>query len=153
MGPYKGKAYISQIVYLNLLNLLSGIIHLQVLELSIIFFRDINIRTWSWSANSKEPGQTALVAKTNHFQFHQDSGLVYSAINTYMYHVLYSFGIPLDHIIFFIIYQQNYASLYHKWYLKTTLHGSYNRVINGPVTVGAFSKAQSKENVSPSFHG
>ena len=35
---------------LNLLNFLKGIIHL-FLELSIIIFRDIKMRTWSWSAN------------------------------------------------------------------------------------------------------
>ena len=34
-------------------------IHLLYLELSIIIFRDIKMRTWSWSANSIEPVQNA----------------------------------------------------------------------------------------------
>ena len=45
----------------NLLNFLNGIIHLTFLELSIVIFRDINMRTCSWSSNSIEPGQTALM--------------------------------------------------------------------------------------------
>ena len=40
-------------------NLLNGIIHLTFLALSIISFRDIKMRSLSWSANSTEPGQTA----------------------------------------------------------------------------------------------
>ena len=43
--------------FLNLLNFLNGIIHLPFLELSIIIFRDIKMRTWKWSANSIEPGR------------------------------------------------------------------------------------------------
>ena len=42
---------------LNLLNFLNSIIHLAFLELSIVKFRNINMRTWS--ANSIEPGQNA----------------------------------------------------------------------------------------------
>ena len=42
---------------LNMLNFLNGIIHISFMELSIINFRDIKMRTWS--ANSIEPGQTA----------------------------------------------------------------------------------------------
>ena len=30
-----------------------------ILALSIIIFRDIKMKTWRWSANSIEPGQTA----------------------------------------------------------------------------------------------
>ena len=38
-------------------------------------FRDIKMKTKSWSANSIEPGQTArMVAKANHFQSWQDKG-------------------------------------------------------------------------------
>ena len=44
---------------LNLLYFLNGIIHLQFFDLSIISFRHIKMRTWNWSANSIEPGQTA----------------------------------------------------------------------------------------------
>ena len=44
---------------LNLLNFLNGIIHLPFFELNIIIVRDIKFWTWSWSANSIEPGQTA----------------------------------------------------------------------------------------------
>ena len=47
------------ILTLNLLNVLNGIIHLHLLELSIIIFRDIRMQTGSWSANSIEPGQAA----------------------------------------------------------------------------------------------
>ena len=43
----------------NLLNFFYGIIHLPFLELCIIISRDIKMKTWSWSAKSKEPGQTA----------------------------------------------------------------------------------------------
>ena len=59
---YKSK----EIVYCNAvngtltLNFLNGIIHLTFIEQSIIIFRDIKVITWSWSANSIEPSQTAL---------------------------------------------------------------------------------------------
>ena len=39
---------------------LNGIIHLTFLVLSIIILRDIEMRTWSWSANSIEPDQAGL---------------------------------------------------------------------------------------------
>ena len=45
---------------LKLLIFWKGIICLPFLELSIIIFRDISIRTWSWSANSIDPGQAGL---------------------------------------------------------------------------------------------
>ena len=38
---------------------LNGIIQLTFLTLAIVSFRDINLRTWRWSVNSTEPGQTA----------------------------------------------------------------------------------------------
>ena len=41
------------------------------MELSIIIFRYQDAKLKSWSANSIEPGQTA-VAKPNHFRFWQD---------------------------------------------------------------------------------
>ena len=44
---------------LNLQNFLNRIFHLPFLELSIVIFRDNNVRTGSWSADSIEPGQTA----------------------------------------------------------------------------------------------
>ena len=40
-------------------NFLNGKIHLPFLALSIIIFRDIKMKTYSWSASSIEPGQTA----------------------------------------------------------------------------------------------
>ena len=52
------KKMFKQGLTLNLLNFIDVIIHLPVLELSIIIIRDIKSRTWSWSANSIEPGQT-----------------------------------------------------------------------------------------------
>ena len=48
---------------LNLLNFLNGIIHLPVLEMSIINFRNIKMRTWSWTANSIEPCQTPQMCR------------------------------------------------------------------------------------------
>ena len=42
---------------------LNGILHLQLLELSIIIFRDNKMKTLSWSANSIEPGQTAWMCR------------------------------------------------------------------------------------------
>ena len=39
-------------------NFLNEIIQLPVLELSIIIFRDVKMKTQSRSANSIEPGQT-----------------------------------------------------------------------------------------------
>ena len=44
---------------LNRLNFINGIIHRPFLEMSITIFRGIKMRTWSWSANSIEPDQTA----------------------------------------------------------------------------------------------
>ena len=44
---------------LNLLNFLNKIIHLPFLELSIIIFTDIKLKTWSLSASSVEPSRTA----------------------------------------------------------------------------------------------
>ena len=44
---------------INLLNSLNGIIHLPFLGLSIFIFRDIEMKTWNWSAYSIEPGKTA----------------------------------------------------------------------------------------------
>ena len=35
----------------------------SVLQPSIIIFRDIKLKTWSWSANSIEPGQTAKICR------------------------------------------------------------------------------------------
>ena len=46
------------------LNFLNGTIQLPLLDLSIIIFRDIKMRTWSWSDSSIEPDQTALFSKT-----------------------------------------------------------------------------------------
>ena len=48
---------------LNLLNFLNWIIHLPFLELYIIMLRDIKTKTWSWSANSVEPGQTVWMCR------------------------------------------------------------------------------------------
>ena len=42
----------SELLTLNLLNFLNGIIHLQFLALPIIIFRDVKMKNWSWSANS-----------------------------------------------------------------------------------------------------
>ena len=53
-------------ITLTMPNFINGIIHLPFLALSIIIFRDIKMRTLSWSANS------ILVAKANHFWFWQD---------------------------------------------------------------------------------
>ena len=47
----------------NLLNFVNGIIHLSFLGLSIIIFRDIKMRTWSWSADSIEPSQIARTCR------------------------------------------------------------------------------------------
>ena len=44
---------------LTMPNFLNGIIRLPILELSIIIFRGIKMRTWSWWANSIELGKTA----------------------------------------------------------------------------------------------
>ena len=55
-------------------NFLDGIIyHTFLAQTSIILLRDIKIKL-SWSANSIEPGQTALVAKAIHFRCWQDKG-------------------------------------------------------------------------------
>ena len=48
---------------LNLLNCLNGIIHLPFLVQSIIIFRYIKVCTWSWTANSIEPGHTARMCR------------------------------------------------------------------------------------------
>ena len=61
------KSYITliyQFIYfpvltLNLPNFLNGRIHFHSLELSITILSNIKIKTWSWSANSTEPCQTA----------------------------------------------------------------------------------------------
>ena len=53
------QTYKPALLTLTLLNFLNGIIQLPFLELSIIIFKDIKMRTWSWPANSTEPGQTA----------------------------------------------------------------------------------------------
>ena len=55
---FKTESCILTIIMPNFLN---GIIHLKVscMHLSIIIFRDIKMKTWSWSANSIEPGQIA----------------------------------------------------------------------------------------------
>ena len=47
---------------LNLLNFLNVINHLPFLEMCIIF-RDVKMRTWNWSINSTEPGQTARMCR------------------------------------------------------------------------------------------
>ena len=49
-------------------NFLNGIICLPFLELSVIIFRDIKMRTWSWSANSIETGETAWICRLTWFQ-------------------------------------------------------------------------------------
>ena len=49
---------------LNLLNFLNGLVHFPFLELSIVIFRNIKMRTWIWSANSIEPGQTAQMCRS-----------------------------------------------------------------------------------------
>ena len=46
---------------LNLLNFFNGINHLPFLVLSIIIFRDVKIKTSSWSDNSIKPHQTARI--------------------------------------------------------------------------------------------
>ena len=48
---------------LKLLNFINGIINLPYLELFIIIFRDIKIRTWGMSGNSTEPDQTAQMCR------------------------------------------------------------------------------------------
>ena len=45
-----------------LLNFLNVIIHLPFLKLSSILFRSIKMKTWNWSANSTDPGQTVHMA-------------------------------------------------------------------------------------------
>ena len=45
---------------LNLPNFLNGLVHLPVLELSIINVGDIKMKIWIWSANSIKPGQADL---------------------------------------------------------------------------------------------
>ena len=64
-------------------NYLNGINHLPFSGLSNYHFRDVKMKTLSWSANSIEPGQTArsagwpgslLVAKANHVRCWQDKG-------------------------------------------------------------------------------
>ena len=47
----------------NLLKFLNGIIHLQLSEMSIIIFKDIKMKTWSWPTNSIEPSQTTQMCK------------------------------------------------------------------------------------------
>ena len=44
---------------LNLLNFLNVLVYFTFSELSINILHDIKMRTWNWSANSIEPGQTA----------------------------------------------------------------------------------------------
>ena len=51
------------VLTINLPNYLNVIIHLTFLEPSIIIFRDIKMRTWSWSATSVKPGQTAQMCR------------------------------------------------------------------------------------------
>ena len=75
---------------LNFLNFLNEIIHLPCKELSIITFRDTKMRTWSWSANSLEPGcadwpGSIQVAKTNHFQFQQGKNLFLEKVVSYLW--------------------------------------------------------------------
>ena len=63
----------------NLLHFWNGIICLPFLELSVIIHRDIKMKTWSWSATSIKPGQSACMCilawlypdgkHLNHFQF------------------------------------------------------------------------------------
>ena len=65
------------ILTLTMPNFLNEIVCLTFLALSII--SDIKTKTWSWSANSIKPGQTAQMcrlawAKTNHFWCWQDKG-------------------------------------------------------------------------------
>ena len=50
-----------------LLNFSNGIIHLPFLDLSFIIFRDIKIKTWLWSANSIESGQTSRMCRMTWF--------------------------------------------------------------------------------------
>ena len=54
--------YVFLFLYLipTLLNFLNEHVHLLFLELSIINFRDIKLKIWSWSANSIEVGQAGL---------------------------------------------------------------------------------------------
>ena len=55
VSPVKlGHSYLT----INLLNFMNGIIHLPYLELSIIIFRKIKMRTWL--ANSIEPGHATF---------------------------------------------------------------------------------------------
>ena len=53
---YVSSFYFKVFLYLTLTmpNFLNGITHLPFLALSIISFRDIKMKTWSWSANSIE---------------------------------------------------------------------------------------------------
>ena len=48
---------------LNLMNYIHGLANFQFLELSNICFGVIKTRTWSWSANSIEPDQTARMCR------------------------------------------------------------------------------------------
>ena len=51
---------------------LNGIIHLPLLELSIIIFRETKMRLWKWPANSYTAWSCSiLVAKANHIWFQQ----------------------------------------------------------------------------------
>ena len=70
-----GVIWIYSALTLIMPNYLNGIIHLTFLALSVIILRNIKMKTWSWPANSIEPGQTALVTKANHFRSWQDKGL------------------------------------------------------------------------------
>ena len=53
----------------------------SIFERSIIILSDTKMRTWSWSANSIEPSETAmlsiLVAKANHFRIQQENACSY----------------------------------------------------------------------------
>ena len=48
---------------LTMPNFLNGIFHPPFLELSIIIFSDVKMKTQSWSANSIEPGVTARMCR------------------------------------------------------------------------------------------
>ena len=53
------KMFVALSLTLIMLNYLNGIIHLPFSALSFIILMDIMMKTYSWSANSIELGQTA----------------------------------------------------------------------------------------------
>ena len=60
---FQVKQHKLSVLTLIMPNFLNEIILPTFLSLSIIIFKDVKIWTWSWSANSIEPGQTAWMCR------------------------------------------------------------------------------------------